>query len=242
MEYRCSLYLFLVLVGTVRMQTRFRILTVLTVLWFTFRNSRWEFSLFLAGNLLAELDHIRGAHIPVPDLPVEEKNTKKSFPRIKSLFWNMVCILGLYILCYPDARGHETPGWIWLTSQIPLWWGEEHYRYWQGIGAIVFIFGVARCPPWQRFFNTGVVQYFGKISYAIYLMHNVGMHAIGYHFEKWAWGLTGVEGDEYTTGFFLGALFCVPTVIWCADIFWRAIDIPTVKFARWFEGKLAYKP
>lgn len=176
-------------------------------------------------------------------MPVEEKQTRKSFQLLKSLFWNLLCILGLYLLCFPDARGEVTPGFVWLTEQIPSWWGEELYRYWQGIGAIIFIFAVARCPPWQWFFNTGVVQYFGKLSYAIYLMHGVVIHTLGYHWEKWAYSITGVEGDDnYAAGFFLGALFVVPTVIWCSDIFWRAVDIPTVKFAKWFEGKLAHKP
>lgn len=107
---------------------------------------------------------------------------------------------------------------------------------------MVFIIGVGRAPGWQRFFNTSVIQYFGKISYAIYLMHGVGMHAIGYHWEKWAYSITGVEGYNYNTGFVLGACLCVPTVIWCADIFWRAVDIPTVRFAKWLESKMVHNP
>ncbi|KFH40324.1 hypothetical protein ACRE_090070 [Hapsidospora chrysogenum ATCC 11550] len=240
-EYRCSLYLFLVLMATVRLQTRFRLLTVLTVAWFTYRNSRWEFTLFLGGLVIAELDHIRGAHNPTPTLPLEEKQTRGSFPRLKALFWNLVSILALYLLGQPDARGAETPGWVWLTSLIPSWWGEEHYRYWQGVGAVLFIVAVARSSSWQRFFNTAVVQYFGKISYAIYLMHGPVMHVLGYRWEAWAYSITGVEGNNYKYGFFLGAVFAVPTVIWVSDIFWRAVDIPTVKFARWFESKLVQK-
>lgn len=227
--------------ATVRLQTRFRLLTVLTVAWFTYRNSRWEFTLFLGGLVIAELDHIRGAHNPPPTLPLEEKQTKGSFPRLKALFWNLVSILALYLLGQPDARGAETPGWVWLTSLIPSWWGEEHYRYWQGVGAVLFIVAVARSSSWQRFFNTAVVQYFGKISYAIYLMHGPVMHVLGYRWEAWAYSITGVEGNNYKYGFFLGAAFAVPTVIWVSDIFWRAVDIPTVKFARWFESKLVQK-
>jgi hypothetical protein len=67
------------------------------------------------------------------------------------------------------------------------------------------------------------------------------MHVAGYHWEKWAYGVTGVEGYQYNAGFFLGACFVVPTVIWWADVFWRAVDIPTVKFAKWFESKMVQK-
>lgn len=157
------------------------------------------------------------------------------------VFWAIVSIFSLYLMSQPDGRGDVTPGWIYLTSLIPKWWEAEQYRYWQSVGAIVFIIAVGHSPRWQRFFNTGVVQYFGKISYAIYLMHGPAMHTMGYHWEKWAYSWTGVEGYWYNAGFFLGAAFCVPTVVWWADVFWRAVDIPTVKFAKWFESKCVYK-
>lgn len=232
------MYLFLLFLGTARLQTRMRFIVVGFVSFITYRHSRWDLLLFLGGMVLAELDHIRGAHVAAPALPIDEKRpSSPSFRRVKSLFWNGVCLLGLYLLCFPDDYGWETPGWVYLTSQVPEWWGEEHFRYWQSAGAVVFILGVNYSPGWQRFFNTGVVQYFGKISYAFYLMHGPIMHCFGYHWEKWAYGITGVEGYWFNAGFVLGACFAIPTVIWCADIFWRAVDIPVVKFGRWYENK-----
>lgn len=72
-------------------------------------------------------------------------------------------------------------------------------------------------------------------------MHGPAMHVVGYHFEKWAYSVTGVEGYWFNAGFILGACFCIPTVVWWADVFWRAVDIPTVKFAKWFESKVIVK-
>lgn len=241
-EFRCSLYLFLVLIGTARLQTKFRLLVVGGVMWFVYTHSRWEMLLFLCGMVLAELDLIRGAHKPSPtsDLPVHESGAAPR-RRWKRIFWAALSILGLYLMCQPDVKGDITPGWIWLHSQIPTWWKEEPYRYYQSLGAVVFAFAVGYSPSWQRFFNTGFVQYFGKISYAIYLMHGPAMHCIGYHWERMAYSVTGVEGWWYNTGFVLGAMFCIPTVVWCADIFWRAVDIPTVKFAKWVESKCIVK-
>lgn len=214
-----------------------RLLVVAWVSWLTYRHSRWDLLLFLAGMVLAELDHIRGAHVTSPALPVEEKQAPVYGRRIKSFFWTALSIVGLYLLSYPDGRGEETPGWIWLTAQIPEWWGEEKFRIWQSVGAVLFVLAVGHSPTWQRFFNTAVVQYFGKISYAFYLMHGPVMHCVGYHWEKWAYGITGVEGYWYNAGFILGACFCVPSVIWWADVFWRLVDIPVVKFSRWYENK-----
>ncbi|KAI9167645.1 O-acetyltransferase PaAT-1 [Paramyrothecium foliicola] len=244
-EFRCSLFLFLTILGTARLQTRWRFLTVAGCMWITYRYSRWELILFFCGMLLAEMDHIRGAHVSSPALPVKEEiapaESITSRLKLKPAFWFLVSIGAMYLMCQPDSRGHMTPGWVYLTSLIPEWWSVEGYRYWQSIGAVIFVYAVGHSPCWQRFFNSGVVQYFGKISYAIYLMHGPAMHTMGYHFEKWAYGVTGVEGGQYNVGFLLGSLFVVPTVIWWADVFWRAVDIPTVKFAKWFENKLIVK-
>lgn len=240
-EFRCSLYLFLAVLGTARLRTRLRFLTLLGIMWFSYRNSRWEFVLFLAGMLLAEMDHIRGAHVPSPTLPVDEKTPSDSRSKLQSAIWCSVSIIGLYLMGQPDGRGEITPGWIYLSSIIPEWWGAEKYRYWQSAGAVLFVLAVGHSKNWQRIFNTAFVQYFGKLSYAIYLMHGPAMHCVGYHWEKWAYSLTGVEGYWYNTGFVLGACLCIPTVIWWADVFWRAVDVPTVKFARWFESKCTYK-
>ncbi|CAM1500888.1 Fc.00g100500.m01.CDS01 [Cosmosporella sp. VM-42] len=239
-EFRCSLYLFLTILGTSRLQTKFRFITVAGVMWYTYRNCHWELLLFFFGMVIAELDHIRGAHVPTPALPVQEK-TDSSSSKMTTIFWTSLSILGLYFMCQPDGRGEITPGWVWLTSLVPKWWKEEKFRYWQSIGGVLFVYAVGHSPSWQRFFNSFVVQYFGKLSYAIYLMHAPAMHTMGYMFEKWAYSLTGVEGYWFNAGFILGACFAVPTVIWWADVFWRAVDIPTVKFAKWIESKVVMK-
>ncbi|KAG5936487.1 hypothetical protein E4U60_002531 [Claviceps pazoutovae] len=242
LEFRCSLYLFLTIIGTARLRTKFRFLTVAFIMWFSYRHSRWELCLFLCGMLLAEMDHIRGAHVPPPALPQSEKpRPRDAHGMAKGFFWASVSILGLYLMSQPDDGGKVAPGWVYLTSLIPKWWTEEQYRYWQSIGAVFFLLAVGHSRRWQRVFNSAVVQYFGKISYALYLMHGPAMHTVGYHWEKMAYELTGVEGYWYNAGFVLGAMFCIPTVIWWADVFWRAVDVPTVKFAKWFESKCISK-
>ncbi|EJP65493.1 acyltransferase-like protein [Beauveria bassiana ARSEF 2860] len=236
-EFRCSLYLFLVLIGTARLQAKFRFIVVGGIMWFVYSHSRWELLLFLCGMVLAEMDLIRGAHkTSSPDLLLCKLAPVRR-PRWKRLCWAGLALVGLYLMCQPDLKGNITPGWVWLHSQIPIWWRADPYRYYQSLGAVVFAYAVGHSPSWQAFFNTAPVQYFGKISYALYLMHGPALHCIGYHWERMAYAITGVDGYWYNVGFVLGAVFCIPTVVWCADIFWRAVDIPTVKFAKWVESK-----
>lgn len=35
----------------------------------------------------------------------------------------------------------------------------------------------------------------------------------------------------------MGLAIYLPIILCAADIFWRVVDVPTVKFARWLEGK-----
>jgi hypothetical protein len=38
-------------------------------------------------------------------------------------------------------------------------------------------------------------------------------------------------------GFVLAGIINITSTIWVADVFMRAVDIPTVQFAKWIEGK-----
>ncbi|KAF5697467.1 acyltransferase [Fusarium mundagurra] len=240
-EFRCSLYLFLTLIATARLRSQYRFITVAGIMLFTYRNSRWEFLMFLCGMVLAEIDLVRGAHVSPPALPIEEKTQSNHRRWYQSAFWAIFSIASLYLMSQPDEGGDRTPGWIYLTSLIPKWWAAEKYRYWQCTGAVMFVLAVSRSSNWQRVFNSAFVQYLGKISYALYLMHGPAIHAVGYHFERWSYSVTGTEGHRFTAGFVLSSFFVIPTIFWWADIFWRAIDIPTVKFAKWWENKLIVK-
>lgn len=233
------MYLFVTLVGVARLRTSVRFLVMFLIMAFTYRNSRWELLLFYFGTIIAELDLMRGAHVVQPALPTTEKGYQKG--SLRGLGWASLSVLALYLMSQPDVRAAETPGWKWLVSIIPQWWGEEQYRYWQSAGSIIFVVCVSHSPNWQKFFNLPALQYLGKISYSIYLMHGPVTHTLGYMIEKRAYAITGVDGNWYHVGFVLGSFGVIPAVIWAADIFWRLFDIPTVKFARWLETKCVVK-
>lgn len=138
----------------------------------------------------------------------------------------------------PDAGPAGVPGWDYLGTLIPEWFSDK-YRYYQMIGSIIFVFCTARSISWQRAFNSAPVQYFGRISYALYLMHGPVLHTVGFLVEKRVLDWTGTEGNRYTWGFILASVINIPLVIWAADIFWRAVDAPVVRFTKWLEGKLS---
>ncbi|KAI1380668.1 acyltransferase [Hypoxylon crocopeplum] len=245
-EFRCSMMLFLVMFGTARLRTVFRFLCLGILMWFTLRNDRWEVVLFLWGMAIAELDLIRNAHepttshsSPAPLLPLEKTPAVAPERRKTCNFlWILLSIPALYLMSEPDAGTAGNPGWKYLGTFIPEWFSDK-YRYYQMIGSVMFVFCVARSPSWQRVFNSAPVQYFGRISYALYLMHGPVMHTIGFMVERRAWDLVGTDGCAYNWGFVLASVVNIPLVIWAADVFWRAVDAPTVRFTKWLESRLS---
>ncbi len=251
-EFRGSMMLFITLVGTARLKTWARFVSVALLAWFSYRNDRWEMLLFYAGMALAEIDLIRGAHTNQAAVasprPVGHHNHPSLLSldhvapipaargHIRSLAWTALSIIALYLMSQPDIGGEATPGWgladvpgSGLLSPTNTGTGSQWDLY-------SFVLAVGRMASWQRFFNLPAVQYFGKISYAIYLMHGPVLHTVGYATMRAIWERTGTEGTNYTLGFVLSSFLVVPMVIWAADIFWRAVDAPIVRFAKWLEA------
>ncbi|KAM7209176.1 Acyltransferase family domain containing protein [Naviculisporaceae sp. PSN 640] len=250
-EFRASMMVFLTLLGTARLKTAWRFAWVGLVGMFCFRSGRWEVLLFYGGMVLAEVDLIRGAHSDhsgqevqktiLPPLPKTAPISKAPSKRTSKIFWALLSILSLYLMSQPDQGGASTPGWIFLTSLIPSFWQpplQDPYRYYQSIGAFLIVLCVSRSTSWQAFFNSAPIQYLGKISYAMYLMHGPVLHTLGYAIERFVWTrITGVETDmAYVGGFVLASLAVVPLVIWVSDVFWRGVDEPVVRFGKWLEG------
>ncbi|KAI1271104.1 acyltransferase family-domain-containing protein [Xylaria sp. FL0933] len=259
LEFRCSMVLFLVLIGTARLRDNVRLAVVGLLSWFVLRNDRWEMLLFFAGMTIADLDLRRNAHDgreargtnagssssqpTLQLLPLEEKANQTPPPTHQrsagDTFWSLVSVFALYLLSCPDAGPWDVPGWRYLGTLIPVWFTEK-YRFWQVIGACLFVFCAARSRAWQHFFELPPVQYLGHLSYAIYLMHGPVTHVLGYPVQRWAWGITGIESPAaFKSGVALAAIINIPLVVWAADIFWRAVDIPSVRFAKWLEAKLS---
>ncbi|KAE9986872.1 hypothetical protein Vi05172_g7973 [Venturia inaequalis] len=242
-EFRCSMVLFIVLMGIAKLKTWIRFVTLIGIAWFTYRNDRWDMLLFLAGTFLAEIDLIlaakKASHSNASNGLLDPCNTRSK--KYKSISWIALGIFSLFLMSQPKEGFETTPGWVYLATLIPEWYTDK-YRFYQVFGSILFVACTNRSKTLQKPFNTPFVQYFGKISYAIYLVHGPVLHVVGYRIERWAWRITGIETQrQYVAGFVLAGIFIVPIVIWISDLFWRGVDARTVTFARWVEGKCNVK-
>ncbi|KAF2664090.1 acyltransferase [Microthyrium microscopicum] len=235
-EFRASLMLFLALVALARLRPGLRLTFLSGLFLFVMRNDRWELMLFFSGMFLAELDLISAITTPPTVAPLH--SSLHSLKSTRTILYLSLAILSLYFMSQPDDHFELAPGWRYLATLIPEWWSEK-YRFYQTLGSIGLMLATTRLPLLQAPFNTPIIQYLGKISYALYLVHGPVMHVVGYIVEGWAWSITGVETEsQYVAGFVLAACINIPLIIWAADVFWRFVDAPSVRFARWVEGKV----
>ena len=247
-EFRCSLVVFLTTLGTSRLPSTIRMVLIVCLICFCMRHGRWDVVMFLFGMLMAEADLINGTwEEPAHQISVAtDKQIRIRFtPGGKVVanisrrrFWIAVFLLGLYIGSSPNLGYKWTPGYMWLWHITPKTYGEPH-RFPQTIGAALIVFGINRSPDIQKLFTNRLSQYLGKISYSFYIVHGPILHSIGYSIMPTIWNITGKETNvQYCFGFLIGWLICLSLSIWAGDLFWRAVDIPSVKFARVLEDRL----
>jgi peptidoglycan/LPS O-acetylase OafA/YrhL len=96
------------------------------------------------------------------------------------------------------------------------------------------VYLVARAGYLERLLDVEPVQFFGRISYSLYLVHPVVGVPFAYFFaRRWA-------GSEPTTGAALGlfaAAFAVSTVT--AYMMYRCVERPSVALSRRLKGGIS---
>jgi peptidoglycan/LPS O-acetylase OafA/YrhL len=230
-ELRCSLALFLVLPVVVRMKTPlrygFEIFLVLgTYLW-----GRWDLKLFFAGMIIADLS----LGLNTQGLP-----TRYSPPSwIQTILKTFILLSSLHLLSAPDFCISNTPGYTLLGDLIPSI-DTNPVRFWPGLGAMLLVSLIAFSPSTSfpnRFFNHPVIQYPGKLSFSLYIVHGPILHTLGYWLWPAMWEVTGrFTVLRYVVGFGMSYMVYGVVFVWVSDLVWRSVDLKAVRAARWVEG------
>ncbi|KAJ5289550.1 uncharacterized protein N7443_009803 [Penicillium atrosanguineum] len=82
-------------------------------------------------------------------------------------------VAGYYLLCLGND-GHLPPGYQFLSVLQPARWKDNWDIYhfcWKSVGSAMLVYAIGEFPCMQRPLNTRLVQYLGKISFALYLLH-----------------------------------------------------------------------
>ncbi|KAK6350001.1 hypothetical protein TWF696_006253 [Orbilia brochopaga] len=177
----------------------------------------------------------------------------------RTVFVTVAFLGGLYLCSFPETLPPEksTTGFTTLSRSAPKrYGGGDACGFWMHTGAELLVFSIVFLPAVQDILCWKVFQYLGRISFALYLVHGTTNRSIGYALVHWGWRVTGASAmwadkaapDQMGAGLLessrvavvlLVFLVNVPITIWMSDIFWRVFDLPSVKFVRWLESKLA---
>jgi peptidoglycan/LPS O-acetylase OafA/YrhL len=209
-EFYCSMALFVVILGTSRLGTGYRLFLHLGLVLFCCLNGHQHHSLFFAGMTIAECDILlkirkdkkrpilscfdsseQTAATTMPPLPTSPFRILFSYITPLNMISVLAFISGLYLLSLPLLFGEHTPGFKVLIELLPadmdLGMKCETLR---SLGAVLVVWPITNTsitanptsPPRliQLFFANPVSAYLGKISFSFYLVHGFVIRSLGY--------------------------------------------------------------
>jgi peptidoglycan/LPS O-acetylase OafA/YrhL len=230
LTFRGSMVVALVLVGISRTRRSWRLVLSTVMAIYCLLQTRWEISTFLAGTVLCELDLTRHGHLSPDAMPAIRA---PKFARLSKVIWILCALLTLFVGSFPRYNdGIGVPGYQWMCLITP------NYRYWDAMAGVGIVILLAKAQAIHGILTTAPMQYLGKISFSMYIVHEPLLHIIGYHTVPAMWHITGKEQIvQYQMGFGLGMLITFFLLLWCADVFRRLVLQPCERLSVWVEKK-----
>lgn len=157
-------------------------------------------------------------------------------PQTKYMFWNTL--------------------YRWCPIQVPHIAGEDHdyfektQRIYLSIGSVATVYAITRLPKLRRFFEIPAMQYLGKVSFSLYLIHGPIIMTVGWATLPtfWYWFNVGtywppIQWDGMSPGpiykdasrlwieiaHWLCLSCMLPCMFWGADLFTRYVDDPILR-------------
>jgi peptidoglycan/LPS O-acetylase OafA/YrhL len=229
LEFRGSMVIFLTVLALAKTRLSVRLLVQTGLFVHTFMHKRWDLALFIAGMFIAEMDVL-----------VQESSTARRVVQRKSTKLVLVSamMVGIWISGYPRDNGPKSFGYMILTQLGPH--SGFRRRFWVSIGSVLMVGPLPFFPRIQAIFNTKVIKYFGKVSFALYLIHGLGNKTVGMWILRATWRTFGKEDfSARVLSYLCSTALYLPIIFWWSDMFWRAFDLPTTHFAKWIESKCA---
>ncbi|KAI0506882.1 acyltransferase family-domain-containing protein [Xylaria bambusicola] len=258
MEFKSSLVVFGLLLALSKCTMRSRIVITLCVAFYSFWYFHWGEFLFVGGMLAVEVNlwSRRSAtkKAPILDEGAYDAATMETSLRpeglqysvCRQLFYTTAFLIGLFVLSMPEHRRHasDSHGYQMLSQLIPSRFhnsGAIDY-FWQPLAAIFLVLVIDSARFLQAIFTTRLAQYLGRVSFALYLVHMLILHSLGFWLGKYFLGITGSNSPwRYGIGISLAASIVGFVIIWAADLGSRFVDVNAVRFTVWAYRRLCKK-
>lgn len=243
-EFAHAMLLFLVLLALSPLRTRLRLMLTVSLAGYCLACGRWAAFEFLAGLFLTEIHVLRAAE--TGRLEFSGKASRKSpsvHNAVRAALHSTTIAVCLFVFGWPNEGADRTPGIRTLVANTPSWflshgrdetgvedWGEYllEQKFWFAIAGVLFVWSCGELAAVRRQFERPVAQYFGRISYSVYLLHGPALD----YWKDLADSLVRPIGMETaaqrTTTWLVGLIILGSLVVWLADLFWRFVDAPIV--------------
>lgn len=175
----------------------------------------------------------------------------------------VMILVGLFIGGWLNRSVDKMLGISWFLERMLLLFVEMDYlvlqKFWFGLSVVCMVWVVGELDFLRRFFEGGLVQYCGRISYVIYIMYGLVMDIIqvlilGYvdivvrgklgdvNFKE-VFFVVGVKGFfgvkmliQIMLSWFFGMWMIGLFVFWVVDVFWRVVDNWIVDWGKRLEN------
>ncbi|PYI09791.1 hypothetical protein BO78DRAFT_436671 [Aspergillus sclerotiicarbonarius CBS 121057] len=168
-EFRCSLAVYLVILGlaSVKAQMRLAIVACLGVVFLWFGSPM--FSAFLTGLLFAELD-VAQQQVLFP--PSVGKRYRTGLANWISLLPGLLFGIAIFLLCLPQDPSFPPEFWFQSRLALPFYVDPTmRIRAWHAVGAILVVGTLRHLPLVRAPLESKLAQFLGMISFSIYLLH-----------------------------------------------------------------------
>jgi peptidoglycan/LPS O-acetylase OafA/YrhL len=225
-SFKGSCVVFITCLALLRVKSHARLVLLGLEMAFASSQGRWDMALFISGMMLCELD-LRRIHNDKAVLSLSSVASR----RTRFLCLSLV-LTGLYLGSFPryNNGGQCVLGYR-TCCKITY-----DYHYWHALGAFMLMGAIARDEALQWPFTLAAMQYFGSISFAIYIIHEPLLHVVGFRTVKVMWSLTGNETTiQYQVGLLFAMVINAVLLVWLADLFKRHVEQACGKVAEYIE-------
>ncbi|KAG8162416.1 hypothetical protein KVR01_008181 [Diaporthe batatas] len=216
-SFQGSLVTYLTCLALLRVKASVRLMLIALVILHAIILGRIYMSLFFGGMLLSgiEVYQSTSSHLAY----IATYTTRLNTP---SRFWTfLLLVCGGYIGSFPRDNHHgQCVSGYQTICEI-----STDYHPWHALGAFLIFSAIWRETQVQSYLEAPLLQYFGKISFSLYIIHEPLLHVFGFFTVQFIWNFTGKETIlQYQAGLILAMAVNFFVLVWLADLFWRHIE------------------